>query len=144
MSFIHHLGIGKRAFICRTGLFTHYCINLYIKYCGILLQYRNNQSNILYSSCPILIHVHVFMCVVESDLDYDDLDYQGDEITLCLSTTPHPDTTTAPSTPTPGNSSLVSNSTTHRSSDDADHGKLKKKPFGLKSATCILFVHLDI
>lgn len=126
MSFIHHLGIGTRAFICKTGLFTHYCINLYTNYCGIFLWYRNNQSNILYSSCLTLIHVHVFMCVVESDLDYDDLDYQGDEITLCLSPTPHPDTTTAPSTPTPGNSSLVSNSTTHRSSDDADHGKLKK------------------
>lgn len=57
MSFFHHLGIGKRAFICRTGLSTHYCINLYTRYCGILLWYRNGQSNILYTSCPILRHV---------------------------------------------------------------------------------------
>lgn len=85
MSFLNHLGIGKRAFICRT----------------------------------------------ESDMDYDDLDYQGNNISLCLSPTPYPDTTTEPSTPTPRNPSLVSSSTTHRSSNDADHGWLAGVVLGI-------------
>lgn len=75
MSFLNHLGIGNRAFICRT------------------------------------------------DLAYSDIDYEGDEITLCLSrTTPHPDTTTEPDTPTPGNPPPVSNSTAESTSDDAGLG----------------------
>lgn len=141
MSFFHHLGIGKRAFICRTGLSTHYCINLYTRYCGILLWYRNGQSNILYTSCPILRRI---VCIVESDMDYDDLDYQGNNISLCLSPTPYPDTTTEPSTPTPRNPSLVSSSTTHRSSNDADHGKLRKAIRIQISYSSCYIVHLDI
>lgn len=126
MSFIYYFGIGKCVFICKIGLFIYYCINLYIKYCGILLQYCNNQLNILYSFCLIFIYVYVFMFVVELDLDYDDLDYQGDEIIFCFSFMFYLDIIIVFSIFILGNFFLVFNFIIYRSFDDVDYGKLKK------------------